>query len=137
MSEKTESPGCAACDVAPTLIFACSDAADVGRLADLAARELTAEGVGKMFCLAGIGGRVSGIMESTRSARAILAIDGCPLDCAKKTLEQAGFADFEFVRLSDLGLEKGKSPIAAETISKVVGAGKARLMATRSAGENQ
>ncbi len=135
MSEKTESPGCA-CDAAPTLIFACSGAADVGRLTDLAARELTAEGVGKMFCLAGIGGRVSGIVESTRSARAILAIDGCPLDCAKKTLEGAGFTEFQAVRLSDLGLEKGKTPVNAETVAQVTGAGKA-LLTARSAGENQ
>ena len=43
-------------------------AADVGKIADLAARELTADGAGKMFCLAGIGGRVSGIMATTAAA---------------------------------------------------------------------
>jgi len=47
-----------------------------------------------MFCLAGIGGRVSGIMETTRSAAAVLAIDGCTLDCARKCLEQAGLDGF-------------------------------------------
>ncbi|MFZ5830584.1 MAG: putative zinc-binding protein, partial [Planctomycetota bacterium] len=65
--ESTSSPACA-CGSAPKLIFACSGAADVGQIADLAARRLTAEGVGKMFCLAGIGGRVSGIMETTKTA---------------------------------------------------------------------
>lgn len=45
-----------------------------------------------MFCLAGIGGRVSGIIASTRSATAVLAIDGCPLECARKSLEQAGLS---------------------------------------------
>jgi uncharacterized metal-binding protein len=67
-----------ACNAAPTLIFACSGAADVGAIADQAARQLTREGRGKMFCLAGIGGRVSGILASTESAAQILAIDGCP-----------------------------------------------------------
>ena len=80
------------CTAGPTLIFACSGAADVGAISDIAARQLTSEGAGKMFCLAGIGGRVSGIMESTRGAAQILAIDGCSLDCTKLCLEEAGFS---------------------------------------------
>lgn len=44
-----------ACGAAPRLIFACSGAADVGAIADQAARKLTREKVGSMFCLAGIG----------------------------------------------------------------------------------
>jgi uncharacterized metal-binding protein len=99
----------------------------VGKVSDLAARKLTADGAGKMFCLAGIGGRVSGIMETTRVATAILAIDGCPLDCAKKTLEQAGFTKFEHLRLSDLGMEKGKTAATDEAVAKVVNLAKNRL----------
>jgi len=72
------------CNIAPKLIFACSGGSDVGKISDEAARLLTKEGKGKMFCLAGIGGRVSGIMASTEAAAKMLAIDGCPLDCAKK-----------------------------------------------------
>lgn len=101
------------------LIFACSGAADVGALSDQAARRLTKEGKGKMFCLTGIGGRVPGILDKTGTALHLLAIDGCPLDCAKKTLEQAGFAKFAHVRVTDLGLEKGKSPVTEESISRV------------------
>ena len=104
MTEESKKPSCA-CDAAPKLIFACSGAADVGHISDLAARKLTAEGVGKMFCLAGIGGRVSGILETTRAAAAILAIDGCTLDCARKTLEEAGFTQFEHLRVTDLDME--------------------------------
>ena len=114
------------CSVGPKLIFACSGAADVGAVADQAARKLTRDGAGKMYCLAGIGGRVSGIVESTKAASRILVIDGCPQDCARNTMEQAGFNRFDFIRLSDMGLEKGKTPVAEETIAKVaaVGAGK-------------
>lgn len=126
MTDESKKPRCA-CDAAPKLIFACSGAADVGHLSDLAARKLTAEGVGKMFCLAGIGGRVSGIMETTKAAAAILAIDGCPLDCARKTLEEADFTQFEHLRLSDLGMEKGKSPATEDLVDKVVSRGRARL----------
>ncbi|HCE44859.1 MAG TPA: zinc-binding protein [Lentisphaeria bacterium] len=108
-----------ACGTAPRLIFACSGAADVGAVADQAARKLTREGKSRMFCTVGIGGRVGGIMETTKSAEKILAIDGCPLNCVKNCLEQAGFADFAHVQLADLGLEKGKTPVTEENISIV------------------
>ena len=110
--------GCA-CSAGPKLIFSCSGVADVGELADQAARKLNREGAGKMFCLAGIGGRVSGIMKSTEAAASILAIDGCALDCTKKSLHEAGFKQFNHIRLADLGFEKGKTEVDAESIAKV------------------
>jgi len=115
------------CGTAPKLIFACSGAADVGAIADQAARKLTKEGAGKMFCLSGIGGRVSGIMTTTESAARILAIDGCPLNCAKNSLEQAGFKKYEHLQLADLGMEKGKTPPTPEMVAKVATAGAAKL----------
>jgi len=112
------------CSGGPRLIFACSGAADVGAIADQAARRLTKEGVGKMFCTVGIGRRVSGIMKTTESAERILAIDGCSLSCVKNSLEQAGFNKFEHLQLADLGMEKCSSPVTEENISKVVVKGK-------------
>jgi uncharacterized metal-binding protein len=120
MSEDTTSKCGCSCSAAPTLIFSCSGAADVGELSDRAARQLTREGKGKMFCLAGIGGRVSGIMKSTEAAQSILAIDGCPLNCTKKCLEEAGFSNFKHIEIISLGFAKGQSPANEESVSKVV-----------------
>ncbi|MCC6486820.1 MAG: putative zinc-binding protein [Candidatus Hydrogenedentes bacterium] len=111
------------CTTAPKLIFACSGAADVGAVSDQAARKLTRDGIGKMFCLAGVGGRVSMIMDATKAAGAILAIDGCKCDCAKSCLEQAGFTHFAHVRMSDLGMEKGKTPVTEDAINTTAAAG--------------
>ena len=123
---KTEAqPPC--CTPAEKPIFACSGAADVGQIADHAAEKLTADGAGKMSCLAGIGGRVSGLMEIAKSAKLILAIDGCPLHCARNTLEKAGFTKFEHLCLADLGMEKGKTPPTDQAVATVVARGKARL----------
>lgn len=108
------------CKGGPKLIFACSGAADVGEIADRAARKMAKEGAGKMFCLAGIGGHVNPILKATEAASDILAIDGCPLNCTKASLEQAGFKDFKHLQLADLGLEKGKSPASSENVEKVV-----------------
>ena len=115
------------CSGAPALVFPCSGASDVGEIVDRAARKMKREGTGSMYCLAGIGGRVSGIMATTESAAKILAIDGCPLNCAKNSLEQAGFKQYEHLQLADLGLEKGKTPPTPEAIAKVVMAGATKL----------
>ncbi len=125
MSEKDS----CACSAAPKLIFACSGAADVGAIADQAARKLTRDGAGKMYCMTGIGGRVSGIMKTTEAAAGVLAIDGCPLDCARRCLEEAGFTQFQHMRVTDLGMEKGKAPVTEENIAKVADKGAAALAA--------
>lgn len=108
------------CGSGPKLIFSCSGAADVGGVVDQASRKLTTEGDGKMFCLAGIGGKVSGIVETTKAASRILAIDGCPLNCARRTLEEAGFDGFEHLMIQDIGLKKGGTPITDENVTLVV-----------------
>jgi uncharacterized metal-binding protein len=95
----------------------------VGEVADRTARELTKNGVGKMFCLAGVGGRVAGIIKKTGEASDILAIDGCDLDCTKNCLDQAGFAGFKHLRITDLGMEKGRTPVTEENVVKVVAKG--------------
>lgn len=114
---------CCACSEAPKLIFACSGAADVGAVADQAARKMTMDGTGKMFCLAGVGGRVTGIMKTAETADAILAIDGCPLNCVRNCLEQAGFGEFSHLQLADLGMAKGKTAASDENIAKAAAKG--------------
>ncbi|MHB0958137.1 MAG: putative zinc-binding protein [Pirellulaceae bacterium] len=126
----TTEPPSVCCTPAATLVFACSGSADVGEIADHAGRKLNADGVGKMSCLAGIGGRVSSLMEIARGAEVILAIDGCPLQCARNTLETAGFTKIEHVCLSDLGMEKGKTPVTDDMVARVMRAGKTKLGAT-------
>ena len=111
---------CGGGDAGPKVIFSCSGCADVGELADQAARKLTRDGAGKMACLAGISGRVSGIVKSTEAAQSILAIDGCPLDCTRKTLEIAGITKVNHLRLSDLGFEKGKTEVSESSIASVI-----------------
>jgi uncharacterized metal-binding protein len=121
--------GCScACSAGPKLIFSCSGAADVGELADQAARKLNRDGAGKMFCLAGIGARISGIIKSTEAAASILAIDGCALDCTRKSLAEAGITRINHLRLTDLGFEKGNSEVDADSIAQIVAKAKIFLL---------
>lgn len=112
------------CGSAPAMIFPCSGAADTGVVADRAGRKLSAEGAGKLACLAWIGGRVSGIMKSAEAASVLLANDSCPSDCAKKTLEFAGFKNIQHIRVTAMGFVKGKTPSTKENIGKVVEKGR-------------
>jgi uncharacterized metal-binding protein len=106
------------CSGGAKLIFSCSGAADVGAIADQAARKLTREGAGKMFCLTGIGGQVDTIMKFAKAAEKIVAINGCALNCTTHCLKKAGFTDFAEIQLGELGMEKGMSPANDENIDK-------------------
>ena len=121
-----EKKGCD-CEAGVTLIFPCSGAADVGEISDRAARKMTAAGVGKMFCLAGIGGNISGMIASAKGADKVLAIDGCSLDCARKTLEGKNIDGFSHFRVTDIGMEKGKSPATDERVTAVAEEGRRLL----------
>ena len=106
------------CNEVRVLIFPCSGGSDVGELSDKVARKMAKCGQAKMFCLSGIGAHIPGMIESTKAASKIIAIDGCPVSCSKKTLEHAGFKVMAF-NLKDIGFEKGKSKINEENIEKV------------------
>lgn len=90
------------------MILACSGGSNVGQLSNQAAIELTQEGFGKMFCLAGIGGHLSGFVQSAKDVPMMVAIDGCQVGCAKAILEQAQVLVKNYLVLTDEGIEKNK-----------------------------
>jgi uncharacterized metal-binding protein len=98
------------------LVYACSGCSDAGELADRIARQLAREGAAEMSCLAGIGGRVQSLVNKAENAERILAIDGCPLNCTRHTLELAGFKNFEHLELHRLGIRKNSCPVTVERI---------------------
>jgi uncharacterized metal-binding protein len=107
-----------------TVVYACSGCSDAGELADRIARRLTREGAAEMSCLAGIGGRVKSLVAKAESAERILAIDGCPLNCTRHTLELAGFKNFERLELHALGFKKNSCPVTDENVAAGVSAAK-------------
>jgi uncharacterized metal-binding protein len=111
------------------LIFSCSGVADVGEIADRAARKLTRDRAGRLFCLVGVGGQVASIVKAAQEADQILAIDGCTLNCASLCLKEAGFEDFATLKLAELGMERGLSPATDESVAHAAEAA-ARILAT-------
>lgn len=118
-----------------TVVYACSGCSDAGELADRIARQLSREGAAEMSCLAGIGGRVKSLVNKAASAERILAIDGCPLNCTRHTLELAGFKNFDHLELHKLGIRKGACPVTDERITTGVKAAKVMLADNQKAAE--
>jgi uncharacterized metal-binding protein len=114
---------CCAAGGSNIMIVACSGASNVGQLSNQAAIELTQEGFGKMFCLAGVGGRLQGFVQSAKDVPEMIAIDGCELACAKATLEQAGVPLKTYLVLTELGIKKNKDfDLQRDDIEQVKGA---------------
>lgn len=103
------------------LVLACSGGSDVGELADRTARALKAAGTAKMYCLAGIGGKLPSMVKTAAAATPLLAIDGCPQHCATHCLKNAGIDTFQHLKLAELGFEKGKTPVSESTLARTVG----------------
>lgn len=102
------------------MILACSGGSNVGQLSNQAAVELTQEGFGKMYCLAGVGGLLSGFVQSAKDTPQMVAIDGCSVGCAKAILENADLTVKSYLVVTDLGIEKNHDfNLKAEDVRKV------------------
>ncbi|MBL7221537.1 MAG: putative zinc-binding protein [Phycisphaerae bacterium] len=101
--------GCGSSECERTvLIYACSGGANVAEISDQAARELASAGQGAMFCLAGLGADIPGMIQTARDADLNLVIDGCPMDCAKKIFDRHELTNYRQIKVTDLGIEKVK-----------------------------
>lgn len=89
------------------MILACSGGSNVGQISNQTAVELTGEGFGKMFCLAGVGGKLSGFVQSVKDTPNLVVMDGCPVGCAKAIFRENGLPLRNHVVVTELGIEKG------------------------------
>ena len=94
------------CCGSTNLILACSGASNVGQITNEVAKKLDTDKQGRFFCLAGVGGHISGMVASVEGSDKVLVIDGCPVACAKLTMDEAGLNGYEYVVVTDLGIEK-------------------------------
>ena len=96
------------------LIHACSGGANVAEISDKIARELMSAGQGAMFCLAGLGADIPGMVQTARDADLNLVIDGCDVDCAKKIFDRHDLTNYKQIKVTDLGIEKIKGVRATD-----------------------
>lgn len=109
------------------IIYACSGiGSNVGQLANAAACRLAREGFGGGSCLAGVGGDIEKLVGMGKSADERVVIDGCPVACAKKIMDDKGLAIDRYVMITDLGISKTPGPAFSESdVQRVVDSVKA------------
>ena len=109
------------CSSSDVRVVACSGASNVGQIANQAALELAKAKVAGFFCLAGVGAHIKGMVKSAKEADLIVSIDGCPVQCAAKTLQHAEIEPAIQVIVTEFGIEKSHDIALDEKVcSKVV-----------------
>lgn len=88
------------------LVYSCSGCSSAAQMANDIAVQLDRRGAAEMSCIAGVGGDVPALVKTAKSGRPIVAIDGCPLMCAKKCLERHGIAPELHIQLNEHGVKK-------------------------------
>lgn len=88
------------------LVYSCSGCSNVAQLANDLAVVLDREGHAQMSCIAGVGGDVKGLVKLAQSGRPILAIDGCKIECVKKTLAKNNVTPQWHLELTSFGIKK-------------------------------
>jgi uncharacterized metal-binding protein len=93
-------------------LFVCfGGMSNVGTLTGLAGLEAVKQlepGQAGIFCLGGLPTQSQPVLEKTRAAQHIITVDGCPLNCTRKIVEQAGFTPYKAINLvEDCGIKKG------------------------------
>jgi uncharacterized metal-binding protein len=93
------------------IIFSCfGGASNTGIVSALASLEAVKElGLEKVAigCLGGLSTGVKPVVGKTRAAKKVITVDGCPFECSRKVVEQAGFKLTKSIVLSrDIGMKK-------------------------------
>lgn len=109
------------CGSSDVRVVACSGASNVGQIANQAAIELARQKVAGFFCLAGVGGHIKGMVKSAKEAGLMIAIDGCLVQCAAKTLQHIEIEPAIQIIVTELGIEKSHDIVIDEkTCSRVI-----------------
>jgi len=107
------------CEPAGILIFPCSGASNCGQVTNEIGLKLRENGKGTMYCTAGIGGHVKGLVEGAKQAKILVAIDGCPMGCAKKCLEGEGLsATVHFIVSQEIKMTKAYERPSEEVVTQ-------------------
>src|SRR5688572_3657083 len=88
------------------LVYSCSWCSSAAQMANYLAVQIDRKGLAEMSCIAGVGGNVKKLVKTAMSGRKIIAIDGCPLACAKACLQNHYIQPDAHIELASLGVKK-------------------------------
>jgi len=109
------------CSAEEITFLPCSGGSNCGQITNQVAIRLDEEGVGHIYCLAGIAAHIDGMVESARGAKRLVALDGCQVACAKKAIEHAGLKVTDWICVTEEGVAKNHQfKLAPEEIELIV-----------------
>lgn len=88
------------------VVYACSGCSSAAQLANHVAVRLDRTGAAEMSCIAGVGGDVPALLKLAKAGRPIVALDGCPLACARSCLQRHGIEPDQHHQLQIYGVRK-------------------------------
>lgn len=88
------------------LVYSCSGCSSAAQMANSLAIKLDRDGKAEMSCIAGVGGDVPSLVKVAKSGRPIIALDGCPLACAKSCLARHQVEPAAHFELSSFKVKK-------------------------------
>lgn len=88
------------------IVYSCSGCSSAAQMANYLAIKLDRNDVAEMSCIAGVGGNVKNLVRTATSGRKIIAIDGCPLACAKACLNNHHVVPDLHLELTEFGVSK-------------------------------
>jgi uncharacterized metal-binding protein len=88
------------------MIFTCAGASNCGQMANAVAVKFATDGLAVMSCLAGVGSHTQKYIDGAINSSGVIAVDGCAVACAKKTLEHAGITVKKWCCITDFGIKK-------------------------------
>ena len=112
------------------IALACSGGSNVAQITNDIAKKLDQACDAKFFCLAGVRGHISGMVESVKGADKVLVVDGCPVACANKCVDEAGIENYEHLVVTELGIKKEHTfDLKKEDLDKALLAARDKLAA--------
>jgi uncharacterized metal-binding protein len=109
------------CSAEEITFLPCSGGSNCGQITNQVAIRLDEEGVGHVYCLAGIAAHIDGMVESARGAKRVVALDGCQVACARKAIEHAGLTVTDWICVTEEGVAKNHQfKLAPEDIDLIV-----------------
>lgn len=88
------------------LIYSCSGCSSAAQMANYLAVQIDRKGIADMSCIVGVGGNVKKLVNTAKSGRKIIVIDGCPLACAKACLTHHSLKPDVHLELTSYGVSK-------------------------------
>ncbi len=96
------------------LVYSCSGCSSAAQMANSLAIRLDRDEYAEMSCIAGVGGGVKSLVRVAKSGRPIIALDGCPLACARHCLANHKITPEKHFILSEFGVAKIKKSLFSE-----------------------